>query len=260
MGRIFISYRRDDCAADANALYQSLAAEFDKESIFKDVDDVELGANWKTAIQKAVQKSSVLLLLMGSKWQYSGAIQIEVESALDTGVPMIPLLVNGAQIAEVVATLEGRATIIGDLNAASLDHSSWNRDLIPVIEAVRKHLGEQAKPAGSLIDKTSRTPAGDWRVEIVEWKEEPPYGFRLGVQLSSESHEIVYQGNRIFPGGSVVVDGKQVSRSSSFTNERHKFSLSDGQTTYGAELVATGMTMNNVELIVADRRLLSKRK
>ncbi|MGH8468907.1 MAG: toll/interleukin-1 receptor domain-containing protein [Gammaproteobacteria bacterium] len=94
MGRIFISYRRDDCAADANALYQSLAAEFDKESIFKDVDDVELGANWKTAIQKAVQKSSVLLLLMGSKWQYSGAIQIEVESALDTGVPMIPLLVK----------------------------------------------------------------------------------------------------------------------------------------------------------------------
>ena len=50
MGCIFISYRRDDCAADANALYQSLAAEFGKESIFKDVDDVELGANWKTAI------------------------------------------------------------------------------------------------------------------------------------------------------------------------------------------------------------------
>ena len=104
---------------------------------------------------------------MGPKWKYSGAIQIEVESALDTGVPMIPLLVNGAQIAEVVATLEGRATIIGDLNAASLDHSSWNRDLIPVIEAVRKHLGEQAKPAGPSIDKTSSTPAGDWRAGIV---------------------------------------------------------------------------------------------
>ena len=49
--RIFISYVREDTAPDANALYQSLEREFGADAIFKDVDDVPLGANWRTAVE-----------------------------------------------------------------------------------------------------------------------------------------------------------------------------------------------------------------
>ncbi|MDJ0768375.1 MAG: toll/interleukin-1 receptor domain-containing protein [Ilumatobacter sp.] len=140
MRRIFISYRREDTAADANALYQSLSREFGEDSLFKDVDNVPLGADWQAAIKEAVEDSAVLLLLMGSKWTPSTAVTLEVEAALDRDVTIIPLLFDEARIDALTASLQGPIAAIATKNGAHLDHASWHRDLAPVVARLRELL------------------------------------------------------------------------------------------------------------------------
>jgi hypothetical protein len=45
MGKLFISYRRDDTADSCGRLDDKLAARFGRANVFKDVDSIPLGAD-----------------------------------------------------------------------------------------------------------------------------------------------------------------------------------------------------------------------
>ena len=109
MGRIFVSYRRQDTAFPAVALYERLAQRFGPEQVFKDVDNVELGEDFVTKITEAVASCDILLALIGQRWvditdadgtrrleDPEDFVRLEIEAALDRGVLLIPILVEGA--------------------------------------------------------------------------------------------------------------------------------------------------------------------
>ena len=66
--RIFISYRRADAEADANALCQSLEAAFGDAAIFRDVDNITVGLDFRQAIVSAIDDSAALVLVIGPQW------------------------------------------------------------------------------------------------------------------------------------------------------------------------------------------------
>lgn len=69
MGRVFISYRRDDSAAMCGSIYRELAAYFGREAIFKDVDSLPLGVDFEQYIERDVlPECSVLLAVIGARW------------------------------------------------------------------------------------------------------------------------------------------------------------------------------------------------
>jgi TIR domain len=68
MSKIFISYRRDDSAGYAHAIYRELAQSFSKDQPFMDVDAVEPGADFVRVIEEAVGKCDVLVALIGKRW------------------------------------------------------------------------------------------------------------------------------------------------------------------------------------------------
>lgn len=43
---IFISYRRDDSGDEVDRMYDTLSGSFSPESMFRDVDDIEPGADF----------------------------------------------------------------------------------------------------------------------------------------------------------------------------------------------------------------------
>ena len=61
LGSIFISYRRDDTADVAGRLYDRLAQHFGKELIFKDVDSIPLGVNFRKYLSESVGRCAILL-------------------------------------------------------------------------------------------------------------------------------------------------------------------------------------------------------
>ena len=106
---IFISYRRQDSGDVTGRIYDRLVQQFGREAIFKDVDSIPLGVDFRVVLDKAVGQCDLLLAVIGRQWlssqNESGArrlddqrdfVRIEIEAALRRDIPVIPLLVQGA--------------------------------------------------------------------------------------------------------------------------------------------------------------------
>jgi TIR domain len=106
---IFISYRRQDSGDVTGRIYDRLVQQFGREAIFKDVDSIPLGVDFRGVLDNAVGQCNLLLAVIGRQWlsgqNESGArrlddprdfVRIEIESAIRRDIPVIPLLVQGA--------------------------------------------------------------------------------------------------------------------------------------------------------------------
>ena len=108
MAAIIISYRRSDSAAIAGRIRDRLAQHYGADAIFMDIDSIPFGIDFRRQIQEAVAKNDILLALIGPKWigakkggtsrisDDKDAIRIEIETALNRDIPLIPVLVGGA--------------------------------------------------------------------------------------------------------------------------------------------------------------------
>jgi hypothetical protein len=112
-GHIFISYRRTDSADIVGRIYDRLVQQLGRNSIFKDVDSIPLGIDFKSYLDKTISECNVLLAVIGDRWLETtdatgkrrledpdDFVRIEIASALEQGIPVIPLLVRGARMPE----------------------------------------------------------------------------------------------------------------------------------------------------------------
>jgi hypothetical protein len=108
MSKILISYRREDSADATGRIYDRLVQQFGRTAVFKDVDSIPLGINFRKHLDEQVAKCDVFLAVIGPDWMGSKAgegtsrlddprdfVRIEIESALKREIPVIPVLVRG---------------------------------------------------------------------------------------------------------------------------------------------------------------------
>ena len=106
---VFICYRREDSADITGRIYDSLVQRFGHRAIFKDVDSIPLGVDFKRYLEKQVEQCNVLLAVIGKSWLKKRAgkrrlddpkdyVRIEIASALQRGIPVIPLMVSNARM------------------------------------------------------------------------------------------------------------------------------------------------------------------
>jgi len=109
-GIIFLSYRREDTSDVAGRIFDRLATTFGPEQVFKDVDSIPPGKDFRTYLVDAVRRCDVFLALIGPDFLGmtagpSGAsrlssptdfIHIELRAALEQQTWIVPLLVRGA--------------------------------------------------------------------------------------------------------------------------------------------------------------------
>lgn len=109
--QVLISYRREDSPGTTGRIYDHLVNKFGQEIIFKDVDAIPLGINFRKHLDKVVSNCAAVLVVIGKNWlerdSKSGksrlddphdVVRIEIESALKRDIPVIPLLVNDAAL------------------------------------------------------------------------------------------------------------------------------------------------------------------
>jgi hypothetical protein len=110
-GRIFISYRRRDSADVTGRIYDRLVFHFGEGTVFQDVEDIPLGMDFSEYIQGFVGKCDAFLAIIGNQWldaadkgggrrldNPADNVRIEIESALLRKIPLIPVLVGGAEM------------------------------------------------------------------------------------------------------------------------------------------------------------------
>jgi hypothetical protein len=110
---IFVSYRRSDTADIVGRLYEHLVQRFGKEAVFKDVDTLTPGLDFREELSAALAQCQIVLAVIGPNWQELLTAQhdqrpedehdfvvLEIASALTRRIPVIPVLVQQATLPE----------------------------------------------------------------------------------------------------------------------------------------------------------------
>jgi len=149
MNNIFLCYRRADTAGWAGRLHVDLASKFPHITVFKDIENIPVGADWDAYIANALASCKVLIALMGPDWlapdgqghrrvdDPEDVLRIEIATALKRNLLVIPALVGGA-------TLPGQHELPADLkpllrrHAHELTDLRWKDDCTRLVEALAK--------------------------------------------------------------------------------------------------------------------------
>lgn len=106
MPKITISYRRADSEAMTGRILDRLVAHYGKEAIFRDIEDIPAGIDFRQHINEMLLKTNVLLAVVGPKWlgptrggherinEESDPVRVEVETALRRRLRIVPVLIG----------------------------------------------------------------------------------------------------------------------------------------------------------------------
>jgi hypothetical protein len=109
---IAISYRRQDSSPVAGRLYDRLQAEFGKGSVFMDFDSIPYGVDFREHIKQTLRRAKVIVAIIGPQWcggkdvatrridDPTDFVRLEVATALESGIPIIPVLVDNTPMPE----------------------------------------------------------------------------------------------------------------------------------------------------------------
>ena len=103
MGKIFLSYRREDSAGVAGRICDRLRGYFGPDAVFFNVDSVPLGVDFQEYIESLLSHCGVFLAVIGPDWagqintgrdNPEDWVRIEIEAALKQCLPVIPVLID----------------------------------------------------------------------------------------------------------------------------------------------------------------------
>jgi hypothetical protein len=176
MGKIFISYRREDSADVTGRMRDRLVSRFGNDNVFVDVDSIPLGVDFRAHLTDGVQHCEILLVVIGRRWLDAGSdsgkrrldddndfVRIEIEAALQRDIPVIPVLVQGAPMPSpenLPPTLKALAFRNGTQLRPDPD---FGRDVKRLITRIKAILRNRERPAaeGGAVDERRQQETKD---------------------------------------------------------------------------------------------------
>ena len=145
--KVFLSYRRDDSAAYAGRLRDTIAAHLGAGNTFLDVSTIRVGEDFEVATGRALDAADVELVVIGPDWLRVGPdgtsrlsdpgdyVRLEVLRALQRDMPVVPVLVGGAELPEPAAVPEELRPLLLR-QAVRLRDESWHEDVSALLDAL----------------------------------------------------------------------------------------------------------------------------
>jgi WD40 repeat protein len=168
MAKIWISYRRSDSEAMAGRIFDRLGAHFGKEAVFRDIDNIPVGIDFRQHIGDTLAKAGVVIAIVGPQWlgpvdgrlrinELNDPVRVEVETALRRRVSLIPVLIgetrmpNAEQLPPSLMDFSYRNAIKVD---PGLDFDHHMERLIRAVEAI---LADRTKPTARAGERKAAT-------------------------------------------------------------------------------------------------------
>lgn len=178
MPKIFISYRREDSQHQADRLHTALARRMPRRDIFIDVDNIPVGVDFVRHLDAQVSQCDVLLALIGPGWaaarnsQTGGRrlddpkdfVRIEIASALKRGIPVAPVLLDGAPLPREEDLPEDLRPLVRR-HGVEVRRLTFEADADRLIRSLK--LGKQARRATPEKANSARSAAPKWLGPVV---------------------------------------------------------------------------------------------
>jgi hypothetical protein len=154
MSGIFISYRREDSSGWVGHLASLLQGHFKAAEVFMDIHMIEPGMDFVEVLTTHLRACDVLLAVIGPHWltaqdhagQYrledpADYVRLEITTALDRNIRVIPVLVGGATM-PTVAEMPAELGRLVRRQAHELSDMRWEYDAQQLVAILEKILGE----------------------------------------------------------------------------------------------------------------------
>lgn len=151
---IFIGYRRADTGDMVGRVYDALSYAFGENQVFRDVDNIPIGAEFAKHIRRLLPKCRVFLAFIGPDWltaRTAGGlrriddpddlVRVEIETALATPrLLVVPVLVSGARMPAEHDLPESLRPLAQRHAAIMRSDPDFRNDTARLVEALREHL------------------------------------------------------------------------------------------------------------------------
>jgi hypothetical protein len=179
---IILSYRREDSAGVTGRIFDRLVQEFGTDRVFMDIDSMPAGVDFHDHLQEILADCGALVVVVGKSWrsQRKGQparimdpddwVRIEVETALDRGIPVVPLLIDGASLPTREQLPESLWPLLRR-NALPVDSGrDFHAQLTRLVRDLQLQLGTEiprpvAAPINTTLQSMTAMPASS-----VNWK------------------------------------------------------------------------------------------
>ncbi|MGI9423560.1 MAG: TIR domain-containing protein [Hyphomicrobiaceae bacterium] len=154
--KIFISYRREDAQAAAGRIFDRLSAAFSKANVFMDVDAIEPGTDFVSLLDDRMSQCELLIAVIGPDWASitdgngnprlnnpNDYVRLEIGSAIDREIRLIPVLVDGAQMPDS-ESLPDDLKSLARRQAVEISHHRFHDDAERLSEFLSRTLDLQA--------------------------------------------------------------------------------------------------------------------
>ncbi len=139
----------------AGRISDHLSNKYGEKSVFFDFNSIPTGANYRKRIVKAIVDSEVIIAVIGQHWLGKNAdgkssrmneandnVRFELETAMKHTKPILPLLVNGANMPEE-SELPEALREMSSYNAAKVDSGQdFRMHMARLVEAIEETLNE----------------------------------------------------------------------------------------------------------------------
>ena len=175
MPKILISYRRADTDAIAGRIRDRLAAHFGDASIFMDIDSIPFGRDFRSEIKQAMAPADVVLAIIGPKWLGSAKgggtrikdetdpVRVEVETAMEKGIPVVPVLVNGTVMPKPTELPES----LREFAYRNACEVNTGRDFHPQVDRLIRSIDPTAQPSHTTITKPVAASGPGRRIPLI---------------------------------------------------------------------------------------------
>jgi hypothetical protein len=137
---IVISYRREDSQPTSSAIYRELVRRFGTGRVLFDITEVPVGQDYDQFVRGVIRQAKAVIVVIGPQWltvEKKGVRRLaaeddpvrgEIVAALEASVPLIPLLVQGAQAPDPDA-LPASIRPLAKLNMRPIDERHWDAEM-----------------------------------------------------------------------------------------------------------------------------------
>jgi hypothetical protein len=140
----------------AGRIYDHLVRALGPNSVFMDVSDICLGREWQMVLNEKLNAAEVVLAIIGPEWlrlldektkiQYDQAsnfysenadpVSIELSMGLQKGLPVVPVLIDGASLPGV-DDLPEPLKFLPDRQSMTIQYQSFDKDCERLLQGMQ---------------------------------------------------------------------------------------------------------------------------
>jgi hypothetical protein len=181
MAGVFISFRPEDSAATAAQIYERLSRSLGRDHVILSVDNLAHGADFASRLTARLGESDAVVVVIGKNWltrtlhDPNDHVRIEIEAALERGIRVIPVLVDGAVMPRTEDLPDGLKNLT-HRNGIAISRTRFDFDLERLTHALsgreeedrRREAGEAERAARQEREEREAAAAADWAQELAE--------------------------------------------------------------------------------------------